>query len=175
MTNKHWKNAKKSDGYPIWVLHFHRLTIPDLLFGQSTSQTHQNANGEHTRRRLQEPSVQKVNNLWRFDAIFSYFSVLLPTVINSLTISRYPSVLERVLGIHPVFAQRQSIRQVSFEFMTRELLWHGFAVSIFRLWPYTKIFKKWPNTYAEHDYIICITLADSLRESINSFWSEMSY
>ena len=74
-------------------------------------------------------------------AIFSYFSVLLPTVINSLTISRYPSVLERVLGIHPVFAQRQSIRQVSFEFMTRELLWHGFAVSIFRLWPYTKILK----------------------------------
>ena len=47
-----------------------------------------------------------------------------------LTLPRYPSLLERVLGIHPVFAQRQSIRQVSFDFMTRELLWHGFAVSI---------------------------------------------
>ena len=46
---------------------------------------------------------------------------------------RYPSILERILGIHPVFAQRQSIRQVSFEFMTRELLWHGFAVSVFLL------------------------------------------
>ena len=47
-----------------------------------------------------------------------------------LTVPRYPSLLERFLGIHPVFAQRQSIRQVSFDFMTRELLWHGFAVSI---------------------------------------------
>ena len=44
---------------------------------------------------------------------------------------RYPSILDRILGIHPVFAQQQSIRQVSFEFMTRELLWHGFAVSVF--------------------------------------------
>ena len=49
--------------------------------------------------------------------------------ILCLTVVRYPSVLERILGIHQVFAQRQSIRQVSFEFMTRELLWHGFAVS----------------------------------------------
>lgn len=63
-----------------------------------------------------------------------FYYKLFPSVTNSLTILRYPSVLERVLGIHPVFAQRQSMRQVSFEFMTRELLWHGFAVSIYRNW-----------------------------------------
>ncbi|XP_020630500.1 peroxisome biogenesis factor 2-like [Orbicella faveolata] len=66
------------------------------------------------------------------------------SVLNFLVFlqkGKYPSVLERVLGIHPVFAQRQSIRQVSFEFMTRELLWHGFAEFVFFLLPLINIHK----------------------------------
>lgn len=62
--------------------------------------------------------------------LFAATDSLLILFMAFLTVPRYPSLLERVLGIHPVFAQRQSIRQVSFDFMTRELLWHGFAVSI---------------------------------------------
>ncbi|XP_032228555.2 peroxisome biogenesis factor 2 isoform X1 [Nematostella vectensis] len=54
---------------------------------------------------------------------------------------RYQSLLERLLGIHHVFEQRQSLRQVSFEFMTRELLWHGFAEFLFFLLPLINVHK----------------------------------
>ncbi|XP_073246822.1 peroxisome biogenesis factor 2-like [Porites lutea] len=66
------------------------------------------------------------------------------SVLNFLVFlqrGKYPSILERILGIHPVFAQRQSVRQVSFEFMTRELLWHGFAEFVFFLLPLINVPK----------------------------------
>lgn len=47
----------------------------------------------------------------------------------------YHSLVERVLGIQPVFPDKQGIRQVSFEFMTRELLWHGFSELLFFVLP----------------------------------------
>nr|XP_006822978.1 PREDICTED: peroxisome biogenesis factor 2-like [Saccoglossus kowalevskii] len=60
------------------------------------------------------------------------------TVVNFLLFlqdGRYQHVTERVLGIKARFAKRQSIRQVSFEYMTRELLWHGFAEFLFFILP----------------------------------------
>lgn len=81
--------------------------------------------------------------IWRCinvgEKLLQAFSVL--NFLVFLQKGKYPSVLERVLGIHPVFAQRQSIRQVSFEFMTRELLWHGFAEFVFFLLPLINIHK----------------------------------
>lgn len=68
---------------------------------------------------LTKKQVKKKSSIPKDKKVSSFF----------LTTSRYPSLLERFLRIHPVFAQEQSIRRVSFEFMTRELLWHGFAVS----------------------------------------------
>ncbi|PVD36976.1 hypothetical protein C0Q70_03969 [Pomacea canaliculata] len=52
------------------------------------------------------------------------------SVINFLIFLRrgvHLSITERLLGLRAQFPERQAIRQVSFEFMTRELLWHGFA------------------------------------------------
>ncbi|XP_046335775.2 peroxisome biogenesis factor 2-like [Haliotis rufescens] len=43
----------------------------------------------------------------------------------------YLSVVERILGVQSMFPQRQGLRQVSFEYMTRELLWHGFSEFLF--------------------------------------------
>ncbi|XP_072175229.1 peroxisome biogenesis factor 2-like [Diadema setosum] len=53
----------------------------------------------------------------------------------------YPTLLERVLGIIPRFAHPQSVRQVTFEFMTRELLWHGFAEFLFFLLPLINVHR----------------------------------
>nr|XP_058945981.1 peroxisome biogenesis factor 2-like [Pocillopora verrucosa] len=87
--------------------------------------------------------ILDLNSIWRYvnvgEKLFQFASVL--NFLIFLQKGKYPSLLERVLGIHPVFAQRQSIRQVSFDFMTRELLWHGFAEFVFFLLPLINIHK----------------------------------
>ncbi|GFO34502.1 peroxisome biogenesis factor 2-like [Plakobranchus ocellatus] len=47
----------------------------------------------------------------------------------------YLSLVERLLGVRAFFPQRQGLRQVGFEYMTRELLWHGFSEFLFFLLP----------------------------------------
>lgn len=87
--------------------------------------------------------VLDFNFIWK--CIYAGEKVLhVLSVLNFLVFlqrGKYPSILERILGIHPVFAERQSIRQVSFEFMTRELLWHGFAEFVFFLLPLINVPK----------------------------------
>lgn len=87
--------------------------------------------------------VSVFNLIWRCvhlgERLFQFISVI--NFLFFLRKGKYPSLLERFLGIHPVFAQRQSIRQVSFEFTTRELLWHGFAEFVFFLLPLINIHK----------------------------------
>ncbi|GAB1603783.1 peroxisome biogenesis factor 2-like [Argonauta hians] len=41
----------------------------------------------------------------------------------------FPSLTERLLAITAVYPHRQHIRQVSYDYLTRELLWHGLSVS----------------------------------------------
>ncbi|RXM33789.1 Peroxisome biogenesis factor 2 [Acipenser ruthenus] len=48
---------------------------------------------------------------------------------------RFPTLAERFLGIRAVFSRPQGIRQVGFEYMNRELLWHGFAEFLIFLFP----------------------------------------
>ncbi|GFS05914.1 peroxisome biogenesis factor 2-like [Elysia marginata] len=47
----------------------------------------------------------------------------------------YLSLVERILGIRSFYPQRQGLRQVGFEYMTREILWHGFSEFLFFLLP----------------------------------------
>ncbi|XP_044176454.1 peroxisome biogenesis factor 2-like [Acropora millepora] len=77
--------------------------------------------------------------LYMGEKLFQFISVI--NFLVFLQKGRYPSLLERFLRIHPVFAQEQSIRRVSFEFMTRELLWHGFAEFVFFFLPLVNIHK----------------------------------
>ncbi|KAJ8021587.1 Peroxisome biogenesis factor 2 [Holothuria leucospilota] len=68
-------------------------------------------------------------------------------VVNFLVFLRqgtYQTILERLLGIRAGFDSPQAIRQVSFEFMTRELLWHGFAEFLFFLLPFVN-FQRLKN------------------------------
>ncbi|XP_060073760.1 peroxisome biogenesis factor 2-like [Ylistrum balloti] len=59
-------------------------------------------------------------------------------LINFLVFLRqgvYRALVERILGIRAMFPNQQGVRQVSFEFMTRELLWHGFSEFLFFVLP----------------------------------------
>ncbi|XP_060578722.1 peroxisome biogenesis factor 2-like [Ruditapes philippinarum] len=60
------------------------------------------------------------------------------TLVNFLIFLRqgsYLSLLERIVGIWSVFPEKQGMRQVTFEYMTRELLWHGFSEFLFFVLP----------------------------------------
>ncbi|KAJ8320663.1 hypothetical protein KUTeg_002250, partial [Tegillarca granosa] len=56
----------------------------------------------------------------------------------------YHSITERILGIRPMFPKKQGVRQVSFEYMTRELMWHGFSEFLFFILPLVN-FQKIKN------------------------------
>lgn len=54
---------------------------------------------------------------------------------------KFATLTERLLGIHSVFCKPQNMREVGFEYMNRELLWHGFAEFLIFLLPLINIQK----------------------------------
>ncbi|CAJ0967407.1 unnamed protein product [Ranitomeya imitator] len=48
---------------------------------------------------------------------------------------KFATLTERLLGIRSVFKKPQDVRQVGFDFMNREILWHGFAEFLIFLLP----------------------------------------
>uniref|UniRef100_UPI00398F3D6F peroxisome biogenesis factor 2 isoform X1 n=2 Tax=Pristiophorus japonicus TaxID=55135 RepID=UPI00398F3D6F len=55
--------------------------------------------------------------------------------LSFLQKGRFATFPERLLGIRAVFSRAQGFRQVGFEYMNRELLWHGFAELLIFLLP----------------------------------------
>ncbi|GAB6022934.1 peroxisome assembly protein (Peroxin-2) [Chamberlinius hualienensis] len=53
--------------------------------------------------------------------------ITLSNLLLFLVEGKYSAPLERILKLRPVPASKQNIRQVSYEYLNRELLWHGFA------------------------------------------------
>ena len=51
------------------------------------------------------------------------------SVLISLQYRRYRTLADRLLGIRLVYAQRTVHRNVSFEYLNRQLVWHAFTVS----------------------------------------------
>ncbi|NXX47880.1 PEX2 factor, partial [Tricholaema leucomelas] len=54
---------------------------------------------------------------------------------------RFATLTERVLGIRAVFSRPQGVRQLGFDYMNRELLWHGFAEFLIYLLPFINFQK----------------------------------
>ncbi|XP_015341372.1 peroxisome biogenesis factor 2 isoform X2 [Marmota marmota marmota] len=54
---------------------------------------------------------------------------------------KFATLTERLLGINSVFCRPQNAREVGFEYMNRELLWHGFAEFLIFLLPLINIQK----------------------------------
>ncbi|XP_033119887.1 peroxisome biogenesis factor 2-like [Anneissia japonica] len=60
------------------------------------------------------------------------------SLVNFLLFLRdgqYQFLFERIIGVRATFSKPQFVRQVSFEFMTRELMWHGFSEFLFFILP----------------------------------------
>ncbi|XP_073687072.1 peroxisome biogenesis factor 2 [Garra rufa] len=53
----------------------------------------------------------------------------------------YPTLTERLLGVQPVFSKPQGPRDINFQFLNRELLWHGFAEFLIFLLPLINMWK----------------------------------
>ncbi|NXJ70593.1 PEX2 factor, partial [Rostratula benghalensis] len=60
----------------------------------------------------------------------------------------FATLTERVLGIRSVLPRPQSLRQLGFEYMNRELLWHGFAEFLIYLLPLVNLQKLKPKLSA---------------------------
>ncbi|XP_020643227.2 peroxisome biogenesis factor 2 [Pogona vitticeps] len=54
---------------------------------------------------------------------------------------KFATLTERILRIRSVFCQPQGVRHIGFEYMNRELLWHGFAEFLIFLLPLINIQK----------------------------------
>ncbi|XP_038622541.1 peroxisome biogenesis factor 2 [Tachyglossus aculeatus] len=54
---------------------------------------------------------------------------------------RFATLTERLLGLRSVFARPQGARQPAFDYMNRELLWHGFAEFLIFLLPLVNVQK----------------------------------
>ncbi|XP_072031208.1 peroxisome biogenesis factor 2-like [Amphiura filiformis] len=107
------------------------------------------------------------NHMSAFEKIWKVFHVLerllqVASLINFLVFlqqGRYQFIYERILGIRAWFSKPQSVRQVSFEYMTRELLWHGFAEFIFFLLPFIN-FHRVRNFFKRHLTFFSISSSD---------------
>ncbi|KAJ8010825.1 hypothetical protein DPEC_G00079150 [Dallia pectoralis] len=72
-------------------------------------------------------------------------------LINFLVFLReghHPSLTERILGIRAVFSRPQAVREVAFQYMNRELLWHGFAEFLIFLLPLVNVRKMKTSVYS---------------------------
>lgn len=61
--------------------------------------------------------------------------------LHFLQKGKFATLTERLLGIRAVFSKRQCARQVGYEYMNRELLWHGFADFLIFLLPLVNVKK----------------------------------
>ena len=55
----------------------------------------------------------------------------------------YPTLKERVFGLRIVPTAPQLIHQVSHNYLTREILWHGFSELVFFILPHFNLFSLW--------------------------------
>ena len=61
----------------------------------------------------------------------------------------FPTLKERVLGLRMLPDRPQTLRQMSYEYMNREILWHGFSEFLFFVLPHFNVFamKNWLRRY----------------------------
>lgn len=81
-----------------------------------------------------------LNWILTFIKTFSLFNFIVFLVYGS-----YPSLKERLLALTMVPTQPQALRSTSYEYMNREILWHGFSEAIFFILPHFNLFtfRNW--------------------------------
>ncbi|PKC76046.1 hypothetical protein RhiirA1_333307 [Rhizophagus irregularis] len=76
--------------------------------------------------------LQKVENIYKTVSLLNFLIFLYD--------GKYSTLTDRILSIRLVYARRIMNRQVSFEFLNRQLVWHAFTVNLIFL--YRKLFLK---------------------------------
>ncbi|KAJ3152946.1 peroxisome assembly protein (Peroxin-2) [Geranomyces michiganensis] len=85
----------------------------------------------------EEANTSWRNRLWRYmqKAETAYKALSLLNFLAFLYNGRYRSLLDRLLRMRLVYQRRETARQVSFEFMNRQLVWHAFTEFLLFLVP----------------------------------------
>ncbi|KAJ3175200.1 peroxisome assembly protein (Peroxin-2) [Geranomyces variabilis] len=85
----------------------------------------------------EEANTSWRNRLWRYmqKAETAYKALSLLNFLAFLYNGRYRSLLDRLLRMRLVYRRRETARQVSFEFMNRQLVWHAFTEFLLFLVP----------------------------------------
>ncbi|KAM9436266.1 peroxisome biogenesis factor 2 [Clarias gariepinus] len=87
-----------------------------------------------------QPGLQKA----RQALAFLSSAVKLASLLNFMLFLQsgtFPTLTERTLGVRPVFVRDQGARGINFQYMNRELLWHGFAEFLIFLLPLINVWK----------------------------------
>ncbi|KAG0325423.1 peroxisome assembly protein (Peroxin-2) [Podila humilis] len=79
------------------------------------------------------------NLLQKGTGIFKIMSLV--NFLAFLYAGKYRTVLERVLSMRLVYAERNSNRQASFEFLNRQMVWHAFTEFLMFLMPLINVSK----------------------------------
>ncbi|KAI8911931.1 Pex12 amino terminal region-domain-containing protein [Powellomyces hirtus] len=81
------------------------------------------------------------NRVWRYlqKAHSVYKALSLANFLAFLYNGKYRSLLDRILRMRLVYSRRETGRQVSFEFMNRQLVWHAFTEFLLFLVPLINI------------------------------------
>ncbi|XP_059839385.1 peroxisome biogenesis factor 2 isoform X2 [Hypanus sabinus] len=83
-------------------------------------------------------SPESIIHKFKYFITFSFGLLKVAGLLNFLIFlqnGRFATFPERLIGIRAVFCKPQGVRQVGFEYMNRELLWHGFAEFLIFLLP----------------------------------------
>ncbi|KAF9586225.1 peroxisome assembly protein (Peroxin-2) [Lunasporangiospora selenospora] len=70
-----------------------------------------------------------------------YRVVSLMNFLGFLYAGKYRTILERILSMRLVYAQRSSNRQASFEFLNRQMVWHAFTEFLMFMMPLINVSK----------------------------------
>ncbi|KAF9186759.1 peroxisome assembly protein (Peroxin-2) [Haplosporangium sp. Z 767] len=77
--------------------------------------------------------LQRAGSIFRIVSLFNFLAFLYA--------GKYRTVLERVLSMRLVYAERNSNRQASFEFLNRQMVWHAFTEFLMFLMPLINVSK----------------------------------
>ncbi|KAF8929973.1 Vacuolar protein sorting-associated protein 41 [Haplosporangium bisporale] len=79
------------------------------------------------------------NLLQKGTSAFKIFSLV--NFLAFLYAGKYRTILERILSMRLVYAERNSNRQASFEFLNRQMVWHAFTEFLMFLMPLINVSK----------------------------------
>ncbi|CAG5895816.1 unnamed protein product [Menidia menidia] len=109
---------------PRWLQERSHLLLP--CFGLSSRGSHAEGDCGFLRKTLHS-SLTVVSGIAKLASLVNF--------LVFLRRGRYPALAERITGAQAVFSKPNVVRDVSYQYMNRELLWHGFAEFLIFLLP----------------------------------------